>query len=311
MLVRPFLLLFPVLVAGQALAADVMFPTGSRVGLIPPSGMVRSTNFPGFVDFAKKAAILIGEFPAGAYAEVEKGLIANALKPGFATESREPVTLHDGKGLLIVGRQDSQGLVLRRWLLVAETGGLTALVSVEIQSASVEAKTDAAIRAALDSLAVRTVVPSEELLTLLPYNLKDLAGFRIVQAAPNGGAMLTDGPKDSVELAEQPAVIITIIPSVPEPGADRGSFARMALSGVPGVKDLRIQRMEPMRIGGQQGHETMLEGKDSRSDTDVTVVQWLRFGSGSSVRVLALARKADWPKMFPRFRSLRDGFAPK
>lgn len=305
------LLLLPVLLAAEAGAADAMFPTGLRVGLVPPSGMVRSTNFPGFVDVEKKAAILIGEFPAEAYAEVEKGLTANALKPGFVSESREPVTLRAGKGVLIVGQQDTQGLAVRRWLLVAEVDGITALVSVEVQRASVEAATDATIRSALDSLTVRAAVPNEEQLALLPYNLKDLAGFRIVQAMANGGALLTDGPKNSVELAEQPLILITIIPSVPEQGADRGSFARMALSGVPGVKDLRIQRMESMRIGGQQGHETVLEGKDAKSETDMTVVQWLRFGSASSVRVLALARRDEWPKMFPRFRTLRDSFEPK
>lgn len=311
MLIRLCLLALAVLAAGPAHADDVTFPPGFRVGLVPPPGMIRSPAFPGFVDPQRQAAILIGEFPAEAYDEVEKGLTANAQKAGFTQESREDLTLADGKGVLVIGQQDMQGVAVRRWLLVAETGGVTALVSVEIQKAAAEASTDATIRSALDSLKVRAVVPNEEMLGLLPYNLKDLAGFRIVQAAPTGAAVLTDGPRNVIELNEQPAVIITIVPGVPEQGADRGIFARQALSGVPGVKDMHIERMEPMRIGGQQGHEMVLSAKLAKTDTDLTMIQWLRFGSTSSVRVLGIARKDDWQNVFPRFRIVRDGLEPK
>jgi hypothetical protein len=311
MLIRLCLLVLALLSAGPARAGDPMFPPGSRIGLVPPPGMVQSPAFPGFVDPARKAAILIGEFPAEAYEEVEKGLTANAQKAGFTQESREVLTLAEGTGILVVGQQDMQGVQVRRWMLVAATGGLTALVSVEMQSAAAEASTDATIRSALESLKVRAAVPNEELLALLPYNLKDLAGFRIVQAAPNGGALLTDGPKNSIELDQQPVMIITIIPGVPEQGADRAIFARQALAAVPGVKDMHIERMEPMRIGGQQGHEMVLSARQARTETELTVIQWLRFGSSSSVRVLGIARKDDWQKMFPRFRLVRDGLEPK
>ena len=98
---------------------------------------------------------------------------------------------------------------------------------------------------------------------------------------------------------------------MPEQGADRGIFARQALAAVPGVKDMHIDRMEPMRIGGQQGHEMVLSAKQARTDTELTVIQWLRFGSSSSVRMLGIARKDDWQKMFPRFRLVRDGLEPK
>jgi hypothetical protein len=311
MLMRLCLLALALLTAGPAGADDATFPKGFRVGLVPPPGMIPSPAFPGFVDAQRKAAILIGEFPAEAYAEVEQGLTTNAQKAGFTEESRENLTLTEGKGVLVIGQQAIQGIPVRRWLLVAETADITALVSVEVQKAAVDNTTDASIRSALDSLKVRAVVPNEEQLTLLPYNLKDLAGFRIVQAAPTGAALLTDGPKNSIDLTEQPAMIITIVPAVPEMGADRSSFARLALAGVPGVKDMHIERMEPMRISGQQGHEMVLSAKDAKHDTELTVIQWLRFGSSSSVRVVGIARKDDWQNLFPRFRVVRDGLEPK
>ena len=310
--VRPLILLVALLLAAPAGAAEPTFPAGLRVGMVPPPGMVPSTRFPGFEDADKTAAILIGEFPAAAYADVEKGLGTEVLKAqGFTVELREPVTLPQLTGSLIIGEQATPGGTLRRWVLVAETGGITALISIEVQKAAVKETTDATMRAALQTVTARSSVPDAELLSLLPYELKELAGFRVVQAYPNGGALLTEGEKNAIELAEQPAVIISIIPSVPQQNADRASFARMAMAGVPGVKDMRIQRMEPMRIAGQPGFEVVVEGKDVKTDIDLTAVQWLRFGMSSSLRMLAIARKDAWSTMFPRFRAIRDGLTPK
>jgi hypothetical protein len=55
----------------------------------------------------------------------------------------------------------------------------------------------------------------------------------------------------------------------------------------------------------------VLSAKQAKSDTELTVIQWLRFGTTSSVRVLGIARKDNWQKMFPRFRVVRDGLEPK
>ena len=51
-----------------ARADEVIFPVGSRVGLVPPPGMVASKTFDGFADPAKDAAILIAVLPTEAYA---------------------------------------------------------------------------------------------------------------------------------------------------------------------------------------------------------------------------------------------------
>ena len=52
--------------AVPAHAADAIFPTGSRVGLVPPGDMTPSKMFEGFADPQKSASILISTLPAGA-----------------------------------------------------------------------------------------------------------------------------------------------------------------------------------------------------------------------------------------------------
>src|ERR1700733_3017742 len=59
-------------IAAPAQATDTIYPVGSRVGLIPPAGMVVSNKFEGFNDPNEEAAILINVLPAAAYAQIEK-----------------------------------------------------------------------------------------------------------------------------------------------------------------------------------------------------------------------------------------------
>jgi hypothetical protein len=40
-------------------------------------------------------------------------------------------------------------------------------------------------------------------------------------------------------------------------------------------------------------------------------VQWLRFGSGGFLHLVASAPTTRWPEAFTRFRAVRDGVDPK
>ena len=64
---------------------------------------------------------------------------------------------------------------------------------------------------------------------------------------------------------------------------------------------------EPMRIGGQPGHELRATGKDAKTGAEIEIVQWLRFGSGAYLLMLGFAPKDDWVKALARFRAVRDG----
>jgi hypothetical protein len=41
------------------------------------------------------------------------------------------------------------------------------------------------------------------------------------------------------------------------------------------------------------------------------LVQWIRFGSTGFMRIIGVSSKDDWDRMFPRFRAVRDGLAPR
>src|SRR6476659_3962099 len=223
---RPALVALAVVVVAPAYAADPVFPTASRIGLIPPAGFTPSTRFSGFENPQASALIALSELPAEAYADVEKGFSDEALKArGWNAQLREPLTLKDGKGFFVAGPQESNGQKRYESVMSAQMGGITSLVSIQMIEASHDTITDAVVRDMFKTVTVRPTVPESERLAILPYKIGDLAKFRIVRSAREGVAILTDGPNDEVNAVEQPFMLIGVAPGQPKP-EDRDKFAR-------------------------------------------------------------------------------------
>jgi len=305
-------LLAILILAAPARAADAVFPLGSRLGLVPPAGMVASDKFDGFVDPEKDAAILITVLPATAYPQIEKTLDVEALrKKGVNLEKREPMQLSFGKGFLLTGRQVADKTRYRKWLLVAEAADLTALVTVQVPEPN-SAYPDRVVRAALATLSIRTKVPEAEELDLLPFLVGDLAGFHVDDVLRGRALMLSDRPNDKDAPKEAGAetldarLLIAAVPGAsPEPD-NRANFAKSAFNEIGGIRDINVTVSEPLRISGQSGYQTMAEAKDARTGTNVMVVQWLRFGGGGYLQMVGIARADAWPRALARLRTVRD-----
>jgi hypothetical protein len=138
-----------------------------------------------------------------------------------------------------------------------------------------------------------------------------MAGFKIGGVLPGRGVLLTDVPAIAGSAAVEPHIIVAVVPGAPVEGADRNDLARQIFRSIPNLKDVRITGIEQMRIGGQQGHEIMATAKDPASGADLTVVQWLRFGTGASLHLVGTAPTGAWIPAYARFRSVRDGLEPR
>ncbi len=300
--------------AGQA--ADAVFPTGSRVGLVPPPGMKPSTNFVGFEDPENEAAILVATFPAEAFSALDKSMVPDTLKKQ-GIDSREPMAVAGATGFLLTGKQAAGGTSYNKWMLVAPAAGITALVTVRAPEQN-KKYTDQAVRATLATLAVRPSVPDAERLSLLPFKVGDLAGFHIDDVLPGRALMLVDvsanGPsgkapqKGNDKPTGQPIdarFLIAALPGGPNEASDDDNFARVTFDQIGGIGDIHIQDAEQLRIEGQPGYETLAKAKDPRG-TDVMVVQWLRFGTGGYMQMIGIANADLWPGMLMRLRTIRD-----
>src|SRR6202051_2349455 len=136
------------------------------------------------------------------------------------------------------------------------------------------------------SAVIRKQVPIEEQLGLMPFKIGELSDFKNVRTlAPGAALILADGDETTgFEIA--PFMVIGLIASTPAQPEDRGRFAQQIATTIPGVRDARITMSEPLRIDGQAGYETRIDAVSGKDNTPVTIVQWLRFGSQSAMRII-------------------------
>ena len=295
-----WILLFLLALSGLAHANDVVYALGSRVGFVPPPGLTASTRFQGFEDPAHSVAIFVGALPAGSFAQYEKSDSTEGLKNvGVTLQKREALTLAVGKALLVIGHKVN----VTTWMLVAQTPDMTATITAEIPDAAKDAYPDAVVHTALESLAVRQEIPVAEQLALVPFKVADLADFKIGGVLPARGILLTDVV---AKPAEAPHIIAALMPGGPAEPRDREQLAVQMFRGIANVADVHITGAQALRIGGLPGYEIMATAKDPSTGTDLTMVQWLRFGSGAYLHMVGVAPTSAWTPAYGRFRQVRD-----
>jgi hypothetical protein len=293
-----------------ARAAEPVFPVGSRLGIVPPPDMIPSPAFSGFADPNKDAAILLVTFPPVAFDQLDKSMVPEELKKqGIEVAQREPIELGFGKGFVVRARQTTERGRYRKWLLVVAANDLTALVTIQVPDGDTQ-YSDKVLNDAVATLAVRASVPDAERLSLLPFKVGDMAGFRIDDVLPGRALMLIDAGAGQAA-TQHTHFLIAAMEGGPNETQDRDEFARVTFVQISGLKDVQIQDAEPLRIGGQAGYETLATAKDGKSDSDVRVVQWLRFGSGSYMQMIGVSPTDQWPDVFARLRAVRDSVTPK
>ena len=304
-------LLVSVLLASASFAAEPVFPPGSRVGLIPPDGMVPSSAFQGFEDRARGAMLVLSESSGQSFTKIEKEFSPERMQAsGMEPIAREMIALPGGPALVVGARQSENGVQMRKWALLARENDVTVLVIAALPDAARDAYPDAALRAALASVVIRAKLSSADMLAVLPYRLGELGGFHLLRTSPDGTAVLTFGANDTTLPTEQPYFMMTPRAVEPPQASERDRFAQRMLITFVSNPDLRIVSSEPVRIAGGQGHEVIAETKDKVTGDDLVMVQWLRFG-GNVMQMFGIARKDQWAAALPRMRALRDGLERK
>jgi len=290
---------------GPAFAADPVFPPGIRVGMVPLVGLVRAKTFIGFETEDGSVKVLVAELPPEAYGEVVNAFKANPAGTGGI--KAESIETSEGVAYYTAENAKNGTSMVRRYSMILQGGTFSGYVAVQVPENASKIYTDDAIRRMFASAVTRKEVPVEEQLGLLPFKLSELSNFKNVRTlAPGGAVILADGDeKTGFEAA--PFMVIGMMGSAPAQPDDRGRFAQQAATSIPGVRNWRITMSEPVRIDGMPGYETRLDATSGKDNTPVTVVQWVRFGGPTSLRVIGSAPRDQWPSAFPRFRAVRDG----
>ncbi len=310
-LFRTLVLFAALFVASPLHAQEAVFPPGSRIGIVPLDGLKQAEGRAGFESTEPGVKVLFAELPPDAFSSVDKGMKENKPLPPNVPKP-ESFTSPAGPAYLSIEKAEDGGTKLKRYAVIFDGGTFAGYAGVEVTDEAAKKYPEDAVRKMLTTLALRKDVPVEEQLSLLPFRVSELSGFKTVRMlAPNGAAVLiADGAEDG-GLGGAPYMVVSLAPVSPGPNDDRGRLAQQLAASIPGIKDARIVNSEPLRISGSPGYEVRVEATAVKEDKPITVVQWLRFGAGSTLRIVAGSTREQWAEAFPRFRAVRDGIGPK
>jgi hypothetical protein len=293
----------------SAFAADPVFPPGGRVGMAPLVGLNKAKAFTGFETEDQGVRVLIADLPVEAYGEVANAFKAN---PG-GTGGIKPESIETAAGLAYYTVENAKdgATNVRRYSMILPGPTFSGYVAVQVPENASKIYTDDAVRQMFASAVIRTEVPVDEQLGLMPFRMGELSSFKNVRTlAPSAALILADGDeKSGFEVA--PFMIVGLIGQTAASPDDRGRFAQQIATTIPGVREGKITMSEPVRIDGQPGYETCIDAISGKDNTPVTIVQWLRFGAQTSIRIIGSSPRDEWTKAFPRFRAVRDGIQPR
>jgi hypothetical protein len=294
-----------------AFAAEPVYPPGARIGMTPLVGLAPAKTFVGFETEDHSVKVLIAELPAAAYGEVKTAFTANSF-PGPNPIKPESLQTAAGEGFYTAESAKDGDTPVRRYSMIVPADTFSGYVAMQIPENATRIYSDDAVRQMFASAVVRKEVPIEEQLGMLPFKVTELSAFKNVRTlAPGSTILLADGTEET-GIEASSFMVIGVVASAPTLPEDRGRFAQQAAGQIPGLRDGRITMSEPLRIDGSPGYETRVEATSGKANIPVTVVQWLRFGSGNqALRIIASTPRDEWSKAFPRFRAVRDGIQPR
>jgi len=298
-----------VAVNSSAFAGDPIFPPGARVGLTPLVGLVPAKAFAGFETEDHGVKVLIAELPGEAYNEVVGAFKANPA----GTNGIKPETIESPAGLAYYTAENAKDGTtnVRRYSMILPGGFFSGYVAVQVPENASKIYTDDAVRQMFASATIRKEVPVEEQLGLMPFKVTELGNFKNVRTLAPGSAVILADNDETTGFEPAPFMVIGLIGTTAAQPEDRGRFAQQAATQIPGVRDARITMSEPIRIDGMPGYETRIDATSGKDNTSVTVVQWLRFGNSTSLRIIGSSPRDQWSGAFPRFRAVRDGIQPR
>jgi hypothetical protein len=288
-----------------AFAVDAIFPPGVRVGMTPLVGLVPAKTFAGFESEDHSIKVLVAELPVDAYGEVMNAFKANpAGTGGIKPESIETAA---GTAYYTMETAMNGATSVRRYSMILPGGTFSGYVAVQVPENAGKIYTDEAVRTMFASATIRKEVPVAEQLAQMPFNMTALADFKNVRTLAAGAAIILADADETTGFEPAPFMVIGLIGTAPAQPEDRDRFAQETVTAIPGVREARITMSEPIRIDGSPGYETRINAVSGKDNTPVTIVQWLRFGGPTVMRIIGSAPRDQWEKAFPRFRAVRDG----
>jgi hypothetical protein len=279
---QPIIRLFLVFLMSTAsigmAAAQTVTPPSSRIALTPPAGFIPSQSFQGFENREIGASIGMMEFPAGAFNETTQGMTSDALSSrGLRTLQTEPLKIAGMATFLVRAEQQSNNVLLDKWLFIFDAKAFTGMVVVTIPRNAAGRIAEPAVRAALASVRVDTAAKRDPR-ALLPYVFDRAKRFQYENVMGGQAVLLKESPPPPKGRSDDAAMLISY-KRMAIPRHQHERLGELAISSIKALKIEKIISRKPVTVGGLPGYEFRANAKSSRTEAKLSVVMVALFSS--------------------------------
>ena len=298
----------PVTISAQP-AAKVVFPEGSRVGMIPFPGSTAAEGFQGFVDEASMRSVMIIELPAEARSIPLKEFASDEglQSQGVKAIVRRNFKLVDGASTIdaieVKAIQTAQGRTFPKCLVVFHASDFTALISAQMPN---DKSGDAC--ALIKGLSIQAAVSDEAKLAALPFTLSYFGGLKVWQTIGGSSVILSNGDEADGHVADSSPMVIVAraLADRSVPQNEQINFSVESLKATADYGAAKIMSQQMVAGAPVPTSEVIAESNDRK------VAQWIQFQpDGYTIRIIAEASKAGFDAALPRFKAIANGVAPR
>jgi hypothetical protein len=281
---------------------------GTKVRLVPPTGLKPSERFPGFWDEETNSSILITEMPAP-YPEIANGFTKEALATnGMSLLSKKEISLNGRPGILLHVGQEARSIAYLKWMVITGNEKETVLVT-----ATFPEEMKARLSSAMEQSALSVQWDAEakiDPLAGLNFSFNDDPSLRFARRISNG-VMLTKDDALPGKPNNDPFFIIG--PSVSQVEiSDIRQFAERKLMQTEKATGIIIKKQSDVTIAGLSGREIVAEAQwNDLSDAPMIIYQVLLLDGENYFIMQGFAPREEQEKYLAVFTRIAKSFRKK
>ncbi len=290
----PFVLLFVLLLAHAAGAAELVEIPGTDVSLPLPEGFAVAPDFPGIGVDADLTSVLVTELPVPYAISKQRFDAASLARGGVTLRRSDPIRVDGHEGLLLHATQTAAGLEFRKWLVVFgdDTDSILLAATTPLDQ---EARHQDAL---VETLRGAKWHKTAERVSELPFRIGEVPPFEIVSSASN--AVVLADPSFEAPGVVPSLVTVGVSQATVQIGSLAG-FARHRLTETPSIKEAEITSETDVELDGMPARRIEATAVDLEQDRPVRVLQLLATDGSHYFLVQGIADASRAEIFEPRF----------
>jgi hypothetical protein len=281
---------------------------GTNISLTPPDGFVKAKRFPGLMNKAQGASLLIVNVPVP-FDKLKQGFSSENLKKKHMELFSSTEIKFEGKNATLLNLSQQAGkLTYHKWLLFFGSPRSTTMI-MGVYPAQFEKQLSKTIKSAvLGAKIVKGAKNDAE--KALPFTIKPVAPFKKSFCLGGNIAFTPDGKfgkkqKNKAFFFAGPSSTKGM--KIP----NKKTFAQAVIKKLANMKNIKIEKISPAKLTGLDGFEIIANAIDVDTNTPRVIYQVILFEKTDYYLLLGLVDKKDSNKYLPLFKKMAGSFKVK